>query len=122
MALRFVLDENLRGPLWNLVCRYNHSNPHPIDVVRVGDGMTVSLGASDRELLRWAETEGRIVVSSDRRTMSIHLSDHLAAGHHSPGIMIIRAGTSLRAILEYLVLASVASEASEWADVHRFVP
>lgn len=37
MPLRFVLDENQRGPLWRAVIRHNQAGSYPLDVVRVGD-------------------------------------------------------------------------------------
>ena len=57
MLLRYVLDENLRGPLWNLMIRHNSKGVDPIDVVRVGDSDAVPLGTKDPELLRWADVE-----------------------------------------------------------------
>ena len=66
MALRYVLDENLRGPLWGLISRHNQKGNNPIDVVRVGDSNAMPLGTKDPELLRWAEEEGRILISHDK--------------------------------------------------------
>lgn len=122
MALRYVFDEHLRGPLWNLVTRHNRNGVDPIDVVRVGDADAVPLGTNDPELLHWAEQEGRILVSEDRRTMSGHLTEHLASGRHSPGVMTLKAAVPLRDVLEFLVLAAYASEPAEWASANRFVP
>ncbi len=122
MALRFVFDENLRGALWNLAARHNQKNELMIDVVRVGDAGVVPLGTKDPELLSWAERAGRVLVSSDRRTMARHLKDHLEAGHHSPGVMTLRPGAPLRVVLEFLVLASYATDPHDWADLNHFVP
>jgi hypothetical protein len=122
MPLIYVLDENLRGPLWNLITRQNRTSDWPIDVVRVGDANVVPLGTKDPPLLIWAEAAGRILVSEDRRSMSRHLADHLASGRHSPGVMTVKPGVSLREIAEFLALAAYATEPAEWADQNRFVP
>ena len=122
MAPRFAFDENLRGALWNLVARHNRKGELTVDVVRVGDVGVVPLGTKDPELLRWAELEGRILVSEDRRTMSKHLADHLAAGHHSPGVMTLKVQVPLRSVLDFLVVAAHATEPDEWADANWFVP
>ena len=47
MAIRFVLDEHLRGPLWRAVQRHNARAEDPIDVVRVGDLPDLPLGSDD---------------------------------------------------------------------------
>lgn len=122
MALAYVLDENLRGPLWTLVIHHNQRGADRIDVVRLGDLGAPPLGTKDPELLRWSEDAGRILVSSDKRTMPGHLAAHLAAGRRSPGVMMLRPGASLRAVLEFLVLAAHATEPSEWADAVWYVP
>ena len=122
MPLSYVLDENLRGPLWSLFLRHNRARDYPVDVVRVGDGDTVPLGTKDAELLQWAEDEGRILISKDLRTLSAHLAAHLAMGRHSPGVMTLKKAAPLREILEFLVLAAYVSDASEWADTNRYVP
>ena len=36
MALQFVFDEHVRGPLWQAALRHNLRGIDPLDVVRVG--------------------------------------------------------------------------------------
>ena|SRR5437879_5913131 len=122
MPLRFVLDEHLRQRLWRAVQRHNAMSSFPIDTVRVGDPPDLPLGSDDRAILLWAERDGRIVITRDAKTMPVHLIDHLASGHHSPGVMIIRPRTLVAEVIDYLVLAAYASEPWEWQDQHRFIP
>ena len=122
MAIKYALDENLRGPLWRLIARHNQTGDDAIDIVRVGDLDAVPLGTLDPELLCWTEDEARILVSHDKRTMPMHLASHLAAGRHSPGVMILKPAASLREIGEFLVLAAYATDPEEWADAIRYVP
>lgn len=116
MALRFVLDENLRGPLWLAVERHNMTGGLPI-VERVGDRVDLPLGASDASILTWCEREGRILVSLDRATLSVHLAHHLALGSHSPGIFLVRPGISVREVVEWLELVAHAGEPEHYRDV-----
>jgi hypothetical protein len=84
-VLRFLLDEHLRGVLWLAIIRHNAQGGLPIDAVRVGDPPDLPLGSSDPEILRWAEREGRILLTQDVHTMPGFLAQHLQAGNHSPG-------------------------------------
>src|SRR4051794_33991844 len=105
MALRYLLDEHLRGPLWNVIGRHNSLGHDTIDVVRVGDPPDLNFGVDDRVILEWCAREARILVTEDRSTMPMHLADHLLHGGHSPGVFAVRPGVSFREVLEILVLA-----------------
>lgn len=122
MALAYLLDEHLRGPLWWAIQRHNARNSGTIDAVRVGDPDGPSLGAGDPEILLWAEQNERILVTLDENSMPGHLINHLHAGHHSPGVFTIRPATNLPAVVEYLILAAFASDPQEWADRIAYVP
>lgn len=93
-----------------------------MDVIRVGDPPDLLLGATDPEILIWCEREDRILVSFDKTTLAGHLPAHLQAGGHSPGIFLLRRGSRLSLVVDYLALVGHASEAWEWADRIEFVP
>jgi hypothetical protein len=95
VALRFLLDEHLRGPLWLAVQRHNASGKLNLDVVRVGDPPDLPLQSDDPVILLWAEREDRILLTEDKHTVPGHLADHLKGGHHSPGVLMISAGCSM---------------------------
>jgi hypothetical protein len=122
MPLRYVLDENLRGPLWRAIRSLNSMGTYPLDVMRVGDPEDLPLGTDDPALLIWAEAQQRIVVTHDHDTMPNHLADHLAAGRHSPGVFVIRPNSSLLQLVTFLQDAAYASEAEEWLDIINFIP
>jgi hypothetical protein len=63
MALTFLLDENLRGPLWQAILQNNLRGGAWLDVVRVGDPPDLPLAADDAAILAWAQREGRILVT-----------------------------------------------------------
>lgn len=116
MPLQYLLDEHFRGLFFRHIQRYNARHELRIDAVRVGDLRDLPLGTDDREILAWAEREGRILVSLDGGTLPTHLAAQLAAGRHSPGIM------PFPEVVEFPALAAYASEPSEWNDRITFVP
>lgn len=122
MALAFLLDENLRGPLWSAILRHNATSPHRLDAVRVGDVDGPPLGIADDELLKWAETAGRILVTLDEKTLPVFLANHLSLERSSPGIFTLRPAMNLPQIVEFLVFAASVSDAYEWANRITYVP
>lgn len=53
--------------------------------------------------------------------MSRHLSDHLAAGNHCPGIFMVSTASTPVRVGEFLVLAAYASEPVEWLDWIKYL-
>jgi hypothetical protein len=123
MSLAFVLDEHHRGPLWQAVLRHNlRGGDFLLDAVRVGDPIDLPLSVDDPTILAWAESERRILITEDRHTMLTHLQDHLAAGRHSPGILIPRTGQPMGALIECLILIAFAGQATEFANRVTYIP
>ena len=122
MELRYVLDEHLRGPLWRAVLWHNRRGIYPLDLVRVGDPVDLPLGSDDPTILEWAEREQRILVTHDPETLPRHFANHLRAGHHSAGVFMIRARSTLPQIVSFLTEAAYASDLSEWRDRIEFIP
>jgi hypothetical protein len=122
MPITFVFDEHFRGLLWIAVRHHNAAGVNPIDAVRVGDPPDLPLGTLDPGLLLWAEREGRVVITYDRGTMPTHLDDHLKAGRHSPGVLIIRQGFPLKQIVSHLALVAHAEDPDNLRDMYDFIP
>src|SRR5438045_9127609 len=116
MPLAFLLDEHLRRRLWQAVESHNARGAHPIDAVRVGDPDDLALGSADPDILVWAEREGRILVSRDEATMKTYFAEHLQAGHHSPGLFLIRKGSALADVVLFLAAAAHATDPGAWHD------
>ena len=122
MPIRFLLDENLRGPMWDAVQRHNAAGLDPIDVVRVGDPADLPCGTSDPVVLLWAEREGRILESNDRKNMAAHLRAHLQTEHHCPGIFLVRRNSSVAALVFHLVQAAYAGDPGDFLDRVGYIP
>ena len=54
--------------------------------------------------------------------MPQHLSDHLSAGHHIPGIFTINLEVPMGKIIEELLLIAGASDADEYIDQITYIP
>jgi hypothetical protein len=121
MALRYLLDENLRGPLRRALWHHNKRSAFVLDVVCVGDPSDLPLGTADDIILLWAENAGRILVSLDFHTLPGHLTNHLQGGHHSPGIFVIRASSTLQQVADFLAAAAYASDPAEWQDRIEYI-
>jgi len=61
-------------------------------------------------------------VTNNRRSMPVHLADHLAAGHHVPGILVLRPRASRGVLLDDLVLIAIAAGEDEYRDRIVYVP
>jgi hypothetical protein len=122
MALRYVLDEHLRGALWRAIQQHNAAGANPVDAVRVGDLPDLPLGAVDPDILLWAEREDRILVSLDKKSLPRHLANHLQIGHHSPGIFILRQHFTLPQVVAYLARVAFTSDPLAWQDHIAFIP
>jgi hypothetical protein len=123
MPLRYLLDEHLRGGgLWQAIQQHNTSTLYPLDAALVGGPPDLPLGTTDPLILLWAEREGRILLSFDKRSLPQHLAAHLQAGHHSPGIFIIRSGHTLPELIDSLVLAAYAGNPVDFQDRIAYIP
>ena len=75
MAIRFLLDENLRGPLWQAIQRHNAAGGLPLDVERVGEPPDLPLGSLDSTLLEWCQRAARPIANTPaltKRTAGSH--------------------------------------------------
>ena len=120
MNLRYLLDEQLRGQLWQAI-RWHNRASLPLDVLRVGDPPDLPR-VPGPDILVWAEREGRILISADRRTLLGHLAAHQNAGHHSPGLFLLRPLAPLPQVVDFLVAAAYASERASGRTAGAYIP
>jgi hypothetical protein len=118
MKVRFLLDENL-CPRIKLALR--HHDP-TIDVLRVGDSSTPSLGTLDPDILHYLDSSQHLLVTDNRRTMPTHAAEYFAGGGHHWGVFLVDAHTPIGRIAEAMYLLWVASEAEEWVDQEQWLP
>lgn len=93
-----------------------------VEVLRVGVPGGPPLGASDAEVLRFAEERKALLITRDRRTMPVHIASHLAAGGSTWGVAIVRRDVAPRDLVDDLLLILDASTPDEWRDVTAYLP
>jgi hypothetical protein len=118
MKVRYLLDENLDPHLKAAVLRWDPT----IDIIRVGDPGAPELSTLDPEILVYLETAQHILVTANRKSMPLHITDHLTAGRHHWGVFLVRKGTSIGRLAEELYLVWAASTSEEWIDQERRIP
>jgi hypothetical protein len=80
-------------------------------------------GMKDPALLDLAAQQGRILVTHDRRTMTRHYRERLAAGaSNQPGLFVVSQRSAIGEIVESLLLTWTASRAEEWHDRIVYLP
>ncbi len=109
MKIRFLADADLNHDVVKGVLRREPG----IDF-RTATGGELR-GLTDPEVLALAASEGRILVSHDRKTMPRAFAEFVMATR-SPGVFIISQKVDHLAAIEGLLLVWAASEADEWAN------
>jgi hypothetical protein len=91
-----------------------------LDLVRVQDvGL---MHTPDPDILAWAATENRIVLTHDRTTMTGFAAARVNAGQPMPGLFVVDQRAPLGRILNDLEVMAAASEMDDWRDQIVFVP
>jgi hypothetical protein len=117
-TIRFLLDENISRSVRNQLLFHEPT----MEVVCVGDQNALPYGTPDATILEWIEQTGYILVSRNRRTMPLHLKEHLTQGKHIPGMLLLKRRISTSELIEELLLIWHASEPNEYQDHIRYLP
>ena len=115
---RYLIDENI-SPEYRTQLR-NHEPS--LTVLAVGDKGAPPKSMPDPEILVWCEQHQFSLITNNRDSMPKHLSDHIAAGHHVPGIFTINRRLPMGLIIEELLLIAGASDADEYMDEIKYLP
>jgi len=112
MTIQYLLDEHIAS-----LYRTQLMRQAPYLVVRmIGDPDAPLQGTLDPEILIWCETHDFILVTNNRKSMPKHLADHLAEGHHIPGIFVIDLSSNIGETLTELIIIAGASFPKEYQD------
>jgi predicted nuclease of predicted toxin-antitoxin system len=115
MKVRFQADNDLDQRIVAATLRLNSS----IDFRTAPDAKLHSL--TDAEVLAFAASDGRVIVSRDRRTMPTHFYDFIRDAR-SPGLIIISRKVTIGQAAEWLYLLWEASDAQEYANIIYSLP
>lgn len=78
-------------------------------------------GLDDREVLKLAAEQGRVLVSHDRKTMPIYFGEFVQS-ENCPGLLIVSQKQPISLVAEDLLLIWLASEPEEWVNRMRSLP
>ena len=115
---RFLIDENI-SPRYRTQLLYHEPS---LTVLAVGDKGAPPKSTPDPEILVWCEQNQFNLITNNRESMPQHLSDHLTAGHHVPGIFTINLEVPMGLIIDQLLLIVGASHEDEYIDQITYIP
>lgn len=116
--IRYLLDEHVEA-LYEIELPRREPS---IIVRRVGASGAPPKRTEDPDLLRWCEEHGFILVTNNRRSMPVHLVEHLAQGRHIPGIFILNRKMSIGAIINDLLVVCTAGDETDYVDRMTYMP
>ena len=115
----FLLDENMAHRAIRRLLL--HREPG-MQVMVVGEPGAPPLSAPDPDLLAWVEEHGYLLVTRNRASMPMHLRNHLAAGRHIPGLLVVPQRMAPWQVSEELLLLWGASQPDEYRDQIVYLP
>ena len=118
MPIQYLFDENVDPAYVNQIRRRNPD----LAVLAVGELTAPSKGTLDPEILIWCEIHNFILVTNNRRSMPVHLTEHLEQNGHVPGIFILNSKLSIGQNIELLLLIYEASFDDEYQDTIYNLP
>jgi predicted nuclease of predicted toxin-antitoxin system len=115
--IQLLADENFDNDVVRGVLRRRPQ----LDLLRVQD---VGLSATpDPDILAWAATNRRVVLSHDARTMIHHAAERIRAGQPMAGLFIVKQERApLSTVIEDLLLLDSCSETAEWQNRIEYLP
>lgn len=117
-VFRYLLDENVNSVLRSALLR---ENPN-LTVWQIGLPGAPAFGTLDPEILIWCEENEFILVTNNRRSMPVHLQDHLNANRRAAGIFILHPEMSVGETVDELILITSASSPEEYQDQIIYLP
>jgi hypothetical protein len=79
-------------------------------------------GTLDPDILIWCEEKGFILVTNNRSSLPVHLTDHLEQGRHVPGIFVLNRKMGIGKTLEELHFVWGAGDPAEYVDRISYLP
>jgi hypothetical protein len=114
--LRLATDDDFN----NRIVRGLIRRQPDLDILRVQDAGLA--GRNDEDVLAWAATEGRILLTHDVTTMKHTAYDRIAAGLPMPGVFEVSQDVSIGTAVDEILLLAVCSDQDEWQGQVRFLP
>lgn len=114
MKPRFLLDEHLKRAIQEQLPE--------MPVRLIGDEDVPRLGTPDPDILTWIEDNNYVLVTNNRSTMPRHLTEHLQAGGHVPGILCFPQRTSIGTYIKELRRIWESFTPEHYQDIIQYLP
>jgi hypothetical protein len=115
-VIRFAADENFN----DVIVRALQRRRPDIDLVRIRD--TELRGASDPDILDWAATEHRVLLTHDVTSMTRHAYERVRSGQPIAGVFEVSPSAPVGIIVEDIMLLAECSLEGEWEGQVRYLP
>ena len=116
MSLRFLVDEDFDNDIVRGVLRHLPT----VDIVRVQDRELSD--TLDPIVLDRAAQDGRVLLTHDVSTMTVHAYARVTSGLPMPGVFAVSQLAPINQVIEDLVLLAECSLPGEWEGQVRYVP
>ena len=114
--IRFLADENFNRRIIQGVCL----RLPEIDIVRVQDSGLRSF--RDPEILEYAASQGRVVLSHDVATMKDYAIARVDTGRAMSGLILMHQGVTIGLAIDEIVLIAICARVDEWINRIEYVP
>jgi hypothetical protein len=114
--LRLVSDENFNG---DIVRGWLRRHPE-LGLVRVQDAGLMQ--TPDPDILEWAASQGRVLLSHDVSTVPPAAYQRVGDGKLMSGVFIVPDRMSIRQAIDEILFLSLEVEPGEWKDQVLFLP
>lgn len=118
MTLQYLFDENVDLAYMTQIRRCKPD----LFILAVGELTAPDRGTLDPKILCWCEEHQFILVTNNRKSMPVHLADHLFQGRHIPGIFTLNPKLSIGQNINELILIAEASLDNEYQDRINHLP
>lgn len=116
MSIRLLADENIKGEIVRGLLRREPE----LDLLRAQD---VGLSSTpDPQVLEWAASEGRILLTHDVATITRFAYERVANGERMPGVIEISQSLPTSAVIEDILLLASCSQEGEWEGQVLYLP
>ena len=88
----------------------------------VGDPGFPPKGTLDPEILLWCEENNLVLITNNRKSMPVHLTEHIAQGRHIPGVITLNPDMSVGETINELILIAEATLEDEYQDRIVYLP
>ncbi|WP_026103563.1 DUF5615 family PIN-like protein [Pseudanabaena sp. PCC 6802] len=114
--MRLLTDENFNGAILRGLMR----RLPDLDIVRVQDVGLIN--ASDPDILEWAASEGRILLTHDVATITMYAYERIDRGLPMPGVVEAIATAPIGKIVDDLELLVLCGKPEDYENQILFVP